>query len=205
MPYLIGVHSSLMEHVKSRALEEVVILNVDTNTLESPFNDLEKLPADVVSGLKMKLRKQSGTTGEGVARAFLRAQAALFGGYQDALRFNPDEPITFCEETFINHRSSSMRQFLQNAVHLQLFKQFIESRLEKLNEGKGLTDVFEEEIHLCGFSSGWSKSYQNWLQHVKVQKSERERETASEREGKSERERQRGTEGMEGDCVVVVG
>uniref|UniRef100_A0A4W3GZ64 DENN domain-containing protein 1B-like n=1 Tax=Callorhinchus milii TaxID=7868 RepID=A0A4W3GZ64_CALMI len=71
----------------------------------------------------MKLRKQSGTTGEGVARAFLRAQAALFGGYQDALRFNPDEPITFCEETFINHRSSSMRQFLQNAVHLQLFKQ----------------------------------------------------------------------------------
>lgn len=37
------------QRVKSRALEDVVILNIDTNTLESPFEDLEKLPAEVVS------------------------------------------------------------------------------------------------------------------------------------------------------------
>ncbi|MGH0116085.1 UNVERIFIED_CONTAM: hypothetical protein FKN15_023118 [Acipenser sinensis] len=47
MPYLIGVHSSLMEKVKSMALEDVVILNVDTNTLETPFDDLQSLPNDV--------------------------------------------------------------------------------------------------------------------------------------------------------------
>lgn len=29
-------------------MEEVVILNVDTNTLETPFDDLKKIPADVV-------------------------------------------------------------------------------------------------------------------------------------------------------------
>lgn len=33
------------------------------------------------------------------------------------------EPITFCEETFVSHRSAVMRQFLQNAIQLQLFKQ----------------------------------------------------------------------------------
>ncbi|KPP73277.1 hypothetical protein Z043_107654, partial [Scleropages formosus] len=49
MPYLIGVHLSLMERVKSRFLEDVVILNVDTNTLESPSDDLQNLPSDVVS------------------------------------------------------------------------------------------------------------------------------------------------------------
>nr|XP_046196584.1 DENN domain-containing protein 1B-like isoform X2 [Oncorhynchus gorbuscha] len=32
MPFLIGVHSSLTERVRSRGLEDVVILNVDTNT-----------------------------------------------------------------------------------------------------------------------------------------------------------------------------
>lgn len=30
------------------ALEDVVILNVDTNTLETPFDDLQSLPNDVV-------------------------------------------------------------------------------------------------------------------------------------------------------------
>uniref|UniRef100_A0A667Y3T1 DENN domain containing 1B n=1 Tax=Myripristis murdjan TaxID=586833 RepID=A0A667Y3T1_9TELE len=89
MPYLVGVHLSLLERVRSRSLEDVVILNVDTNTLESPSDDLQNLPSDVVSSLKSKLKKQSTATGSGVARAFLRAQAALFGSYRDALRYKP--------------------------------------------------------------------------------------------------------------------
>lgn len=151
MPYLIGIHSSLLERVKSKSLEDVVMLNVDTNTLESPFNDLSNLPIDVVSALKNKLKKQSTATGDGVARAFLRAQAALFGSYRDALRYKPGEPITFCEESFVKHRSSVMKQFLQSAVNLQLFKQFIDGRLAKLNAGRGFSDVFEEEITAGGF------------------------------------------------------
>ncbi|XP_023255040.1 DENN domain-containing protein 1A-like, partial [Seriola lalandi dorsalis] len=78
MPYLIGVHSSLMEKVRGMALDDVVVLNVDTNTLETPFDDLQSLPNDVVSSLKSRLKKVSTTTGDGVARAFLKSQAALF-------------------------------------------------------------------------------------------------------------------------------
>uniref|UniRef100_A0AC11BDL8 DENN domain containing 1B n=1 Tax=Ovis aries TaxID=9940 RepID=A0AC11BDL8_SHEEP len=154
MPYLIGIHSSLLERVKNKSLEDVVMLNVDTNTLESPFNDLSSLPSDVVSALKNKLKKQSTATGDGVARAFLRAQAALFGSYRDALRYKPGEPITFCEESFVKHRSSLMKQFLETAVNLQLFKQFIDGRLAKLNAGKGFSDAFEEEITSGGFCGG---------------------------------------------------
>ena len=47
------------------------------------------LPVLQVSALKNKLKKQSTATGDGVARAFLRAQAALFGSYRDALRYKP--------------------------------------------------------------------------------------------------------------------
>uniref|UniRef100_A0A673H798 DENN domain-containing protein 1A-like n=1 Tax=Sinocyclocheilus rhinocerous TaxID=307959 RepID=A0A673H798_9TELE len=89
MPYLIGVHSSLMEKVRGMALDDVVLLNVDTNTLETPFDDLQSLPNDVVSSLKNRLRKVSSTTGDGVARAFLKAQAALFGSYRNALHIVP--------------------------------------------------------------------------------------------------------------------
>lgn len=102
-----------------------------------------------------------------MARAFLRAQAALFGSYRDALRYKPGEPVTFCEESFVKHRSSLMKQFLETAVNLQLFKQFIDGRLAKLNEGKGFSDIFEEEITSGGFSGGSPRSYQQWVHTVK--------------------------------------
>ncbi|XP_040983730.1 DENN domain-containing protein 1B isoform X6 [Aquila chrysaetos chrysaetos] len=125
MPYLIGVHLSLIERVKNRSLEDVVLLNVDTNTLETPFNDLNNLPGEV------------------------------------------GEPITFCENSFVKHRSSTTKQFLETAVNLQLFKQFIDGRLSKLNAGRGFSDVFEEEITTGGFCGGNSRSYQQWVHTVK--------------------------------------
>ncbi|NXQ92325.1 DEN1B protein, partial [Nyctibius grandis] len=167
MPYLIGVHLSLIERVKNRSLEDVVLLNVDTNTLETPFNDLNNLPGEVVSALKNKLKKQSTATGDGVAKAFLRAQAAMFGSYRDALRYKPGEPISFCENSFVKHRSSTTKQFLETAVNLQLFKQFIDGRLSKLNAGRGFSDIFEEEITTGGFCGGNSRSYQQWMHTVK--------------------------------------
>ncbi|XP_040262187.1 DENN domain-containing protein 1A isoform X3 [Bufo bufo] len=166
MPYLIGIHSSLMEKVKSMSLEDVVVLNVDTNTLETPFDDLQNLPSEVVSALKNRLRKVSTTTGDGVAQAFLKAQASLFGSYRSALKIEPEEPITFCEDTFVSHRSSGMRPFLQNAIQLQLFKQFIDGRLDLLNTGNGFSDVFEEEINM-GEYAGSDKLYHQWLSTVK--------------------------------------
>ncbi|XP_053549728.1 DENN domain-containing protein 1B [Bombina bombina] len=162
MPYLIGVHFSLIERVRSRSLDDVVLLNVDTNTLETPFNDLSALPSDVVSSLKHKLKKQSTSSGDGVSRAFLRAQVALFGSYRDALRYKPGEPILFSEESFVAQRSGTMKQFLEMALNLQLFKQFIDGRLEKLNGGRGFSDIFEEEI-----TSGSTRSYQQWKQTMK--------------------------------------
>uniref|UniRef100_A0A672SR04 DENN domain containing 1A n=1 Tax=Sinocyclocheilus grahami TaxID=75366 RepID=A0A672SR04_SINGR len=152
--------------VRGMALDDVVLLNVDTNTLETPFDDLQSLPNDVVSSLKNRLRKVSSTTGDGVARAFLKAQAALFGSYRNALQIEPEEPITFSEETFITHRSSTMRQFLHNAIQLQFFKQFIDGRLELLNSGEGFSDQFEEEINM-GEYAGSDKTYHQWLFTVK--------------------------------------
>ncbi|XP_063787122.1 DENN domain-containing protein 1B-like isoform X2 [Pseudophryne corroboree] len=166
MPYLIGVHSSLMEQVTTGALEGVVVFNMDTNNLETPFEDLDNLPPHVVSLLRLRLTKQSAFMGDRVSYAFLGAQALLFGSYRDALICSPGEPLSFCQETFLKHKSSSMRNFLQNAVHLQLFTQFIDSRLEKLNSGEEFTDVFEQEVTTRGLSGG-SKSYQMWLENLK--------------------------------------
>lgn len=93
-------------------------MNVDSNTLETPFDDVQALPPDVVSVtpsmllprrgdqgltparsqlpnvpqvslLRLRLRKVALAPGEGVSRLFLKAQALLFGGYRDALICSP--------------------------------------------------------------------------------------------------------------------
>ncbi|CAJ1053157.1 DENN domain-containing protein 1B isoform X3 [Xyrichtys novacula] len=167
MPYLIGVHTSLSERVRRNGLEEVVILNVDTNTLETPFDDLKKIPSDVMSGLKVCLKRQAVAPGCGVSKAFLKAQALLFGGYRDALQGNQEGEMCFSEELFLDHKSPSMRQFLQSAVHLQFFKQFIDGRLDILNKGKEPEDLFEEEILKCETAAGLGKSYQHLVGNLK--------------------------------------
>lgn len=40
---------SPMQRVREKALEDVVMMNVDSNTLETPFDDVQALPPDVVS------------------------------------------------------------------------------------------------------------------------------------------------------------
>ncbi|KAI3352915.1 hypothetical protein L3Q82_019489, partial [Scortum barcoo] len=167
MPFLIGVHTSLSERVRSRGLEEVVILNVDTNTLETPFDDLKRIPSDVMTGLKVCLKRQAVSPGCGVSRAFLKAQALLFGGYRDALQGHKEGEMWFSEELFLDHKSSSMRQFLQSAIHLQFFKQFIDDRLDILNTGREPDDLFEEEIVKCETTAGRSKSYQQLVGNLK--------------------------------------
>ncbi|XP_052602754.1 DENN domain-containing protein 1C [Peromyscus californicus insignis] len=169
MPYLIGVHASLAERVREKALEDVVVLNADSNTLETPFDDVQALPPDVVSLLRLRLRKVVLRPGEGVSRLFLKAQALLFGGYRDALVCIPGQPVTFSEEAFLAQKPGSpLQTFHKRAVHLQLFKQFIETRLEKLNAGEGFSDQFEQEIiACCGASSGALRSYQLWVDSLK--------------------------------------
>ncbi|XP_029771783.1 DENN domain-containing protein 1C isoform X2 [Suricata suricatta] len=168
MPYLIGVHSSLAERVREKALEEVVMMNVDSNTLETPFDDVQALPPDVVSLLRLRLRKVALAPGEGVSRLFLKAQALLFGGYRDALVCSPGQPVTFNEEAFLAQKPGApLQAFHRRAVHLQLFKQFIEGRLEKLNTGEGFSDLFEQEITSNGASAGALRSYQLWADNLK--------------------------------------
>ncbi|XP_045848325.1 DENN domain-containing protein 1C isoform X3 [Meles meles] len=168
MPYLIGVHSSLAERVREKALEEVVVMNVDSNTLETPFDDVQALPPDVVSLLRLRLRKVALAPGEGVSRLFLKAQALLFGGYRDALICSPGQPVTFSEEAFLAQKPGApLQAFHRRAVHLQLFKQFIEGRLEKLNTGEGFSDLFEQEITCSEGSSGAVRSYQLWADNLK--------------------------------------
>ncbi|XP_073418563.1 DENN domain-containing protein 1B-like isoform X2 [Dendrobates tinctorius] len=178
MPFLIGVHSSLMEQVNPGVLEDVVVFNIDTNNLETPFQDLDNLPPHVVSTLKLRLTKQSSLMGDGVSRAFLRAQALLFGSYREALICTPEQPISFCQDSFLNHKSSTMRTFLQNAVHLQLFSQEPMGIIlygasgwhlsePSIRETRRQQSLLAAVSFVVSSFPGASRSYQMWLENLK--------------------------------------
>ncbi|KAJ8965887.1 hypothetical protein NQ317_014282 [Molorchus minor] len=111
------------KQVRRHEIGDVVILDADANTVETPFDDLNNLPQEVVASLKKQLRNKS--LGDGVSRAFLRALVQLIGGYRDALRFQPGQKVTFDEEKFIETRPLSLQPFLREMLQLQIFQQEI--------------------------------------------------------------------------------
>ncbi|CAH3155315.1 unnamed protein product [Porites lobata] len=167
MPFLVGVHSSLMPKVRQMPLDEVVIVDADTNVVESPFDDISQLPADAVSTLKSTLKKPVYPIDDNISRAFLCAMVSLIGGYRDALRLKPGEKIFFDRDVFVQSRSNSMRQLLEFILQLQLFEQFITERLDMLNAGRGFNDAFEEQIGLQAENRGsWKTQYQLWMKET---------------------------------------
>ncbi|XP_076244200.1 DENN domain-containing protein 1A isoform X3 [Calliopsis andreniformis] len=173
MPFLIGVPAPTLQRVHKNDLGEVVILDADNNTIESPFQDLESLPQDVVANLKKALRNRPALLGDGVSRAFLRALVQLTAGYRDALTLEQGQSITFNQNAFVESRPSSMQPFLRKMLELQIFQQFIEERLNMLNSGLGFSDEFEMEA--CSYSakssSKFMQQYREWTYTMRKESS----------------------------------
>ncbi|BFZ05834.1 hypothetical protein BsWGS_08873 [Bradybaena similaris] len=171
MPFLIGVHSNLVEKLKQNRVDvgDAVVVDLDANTVISEYDDLGDLPEDVSSYLKRNLKADSTVkTGDAISLAFLHALVRLIGGYRDALKFRPGEPITFDPEAFVRSRpSQSTQAFLEGMLTLQIFQQFIYGRLEILNSGAGFRDIFEVQATLYTDKLNSQSKYKEWLKSVK--------------------------------------
>ncbi|XP_076265053.1 DENN domain-containing protein 1A-like isoform X1 [Rhynchophorus ferrugineus] len=169
MPFLIGVPEDVFKKVIRSEIGDVVVLDADSNTVDTPFDDLNNLPQDVITSLRKQLRNKSAVLGDGVSRAFLRALVQLIGGYRDALKFQAGQKVTFDEERFIETRPVSLQPFLRKMLQLQIFQQFIEERLMMLNTGRGFSDEFEFELENYSAKSGskLKQQYKEWTSTMK--------------------------------------
>jgi hypothetical protein len=146
MPFLMGVHSSLMEDVRRMPMDDVVILDMDDNVIESPHvDDLTNMPGDVISELKHVLKKDSSAYGDNVCKAFMLAMVSMIGGYRKALKFREGETeVVFDEEVFFTSRPQ-MEEFLASLLHFQHFRQFINHKIEQLKNKATARDIFDME------------------------------------------------------------
>lgn len=101
-------------------LDEVVILDADTNQLETAFDDVSNMPSEAAHNLKSALKKTNYPIDDHVSRAFLSAMVSLVGGYRDALRFKTVSRLQviltaaklFCFQLFV----MQCRPFLRKRV-----------------------------------------------------------------------------------------
>lgn len=165
MPFMIGVLEPMFRKLR---LDEVVLLIADEDVVHTPFDDVKNLSPGIVAAIKSDLKNQV-ALGDTVSRAFLRALVMLIGGYREALEFNDGQKITFNQERFTATRPSSFQPFLRKMLELQMFRQFIDGRLEILNSGQGFNDDFEFEVNLYEERTARSVNiqYQNWLNAMK--------------------------------------
>uniref|UniRef100_A0A336M7L7 CSON013290 protein n=1 Tax=Culicoides sonorensis TaxID=179676 RepID=A0A336M7L7_CULSO len=159
MPYLIGVAKSILQAIRPEELTDVVVLDCDSGTFRSQFDDKKALPRDILEYLRKHLNNPG--TGDGVARTFLRAIVQLIGGYRDGLKYG--DVITFDDQRFLEARSQKLRPFLNKILDLQIFRQFIDERLISIKDG--FSDEFEKEI--CLYSERISKRKFKLLQNIK--------------------------------------
>lgn len=169
MPFLIGVPEPTFKRLKQDETNDAVLLFADDNIVRTRHEDVKNLPAGIVNSIKNHL-KNHGTIGDSLSRAFLRALVMLIGGYREALEFNDVDRITFNHERFVATRPTTFQPFVKKMLELQMFRQFIEGRLEMLNAGQGFNDDFEFEVNLYQESTARrvDLQYQDWLNSMKT-------------------------------------
>jgi len=173
MPFLVGIHTSLMEEVRMMPLDEVVIFNADTKEIEISGNDMKNFPSQVSSRLKRKLsRVDRAFQNDYVSSQFLKALADLIGGYRDALKYTETKDgsrVIFDEEMFLETRTGELKDFLDDVLALQSFQQFIRGRLDLLNDGVGFIDVFEQAVNARNVDSASEAKYKQWMEKARYE------------------------------------
>ncbi|KAG5675257.1 hypothetical protein PVAND_005172 [Polypedilum vanderplanki] len=169
IPFCVGCHQSVFNSVRQEEIGEVVVVNCDTNIVINPYKDVtETLPQEIVNYLKKNLSNSpADLRGDRIPRIFLSSLVTLIGTYRDAISYQ-EHKMKFSNEVFIQSQSPQYKPFVEKVVHLQIFQQFIEERLNLIETNSELTDEFEIEVELQAAKMGRkSNQYKEFIRNIK--------------------------------------
>lgn len=75
-PYIIGIHSSIYSQLNRQELGDVVIVDIDQRTIQSPYDDWHLFPEEFMRQMKRDIQQSSD---DRIARIFLRTMALIVG------------------------------------------------------------------------------------------------------------------------------
>ena len=102
MPFLCGIPDQLMPRVRSLPLEDVVILDIDTSTLETPFQDNLSIPKELLHNISNVMKKPTARQDNSIPEAFLHLFVVLLGGYRYGMK-QYEQKIVFDQVILIQY------------------------------------------------------------------------------------------------------
>lgn len=135
-PYIIGIHSSIYSRMNKNELGDVVIVNIDNRTIQSPYNDLSRFPKHLIQPMKKDIQQSSQLVGDNFARIFLRTMAFILGNYpsgfviiNNKLDFNRDEYLK-------QYVGTDLDKFMSSIANTQMFEQVNAKQKKELIQRK---------------------------------------------------------------------
>jgi DENN domain-containing protein 1 len=110
--------------VRKEEIGDVVIIDCDKSSIESPFNDIADMPNEIVTYLRKQLTNPTADSmrGNGIPKIFLCALVQLIGGYRDAIKYS-ESKLRFDNSVFIESQSPQNRVFVSKILQNQIFQQ----------------------------------------------------------------------------------
>eukprot|EP00056_Hartaetosiga_gracilis_P006588 m.97955 g.97955 ORF g.97955 m.97955 type:complete len:808 (+) comp12507_c0_seq2:13-2436(+) len=165
-PIFIGVHSSLADAVKSLPLESLLWVDLDEDSVYTPFNDANILPhifMHEVSAIVKSIRH--GKKPEEVfIRSVLGLFVDLFTGYTNFIRQRKNEKVvSFDVDRFVLQKPK-LNVLLRMISSTQMFTQFIHAETNPQGiEFDSVVDnreLFDEYVHAAVSKATWKASQQ---------------------------------------------
>ncbi|CAF3909211.1 unnamed protein product [Adineta steineri] len=144
-PYIIGLHSSIYSNLNKSELGDVVVINIDTRTVESQYNDLNLFPKNLIRQMKKDLQQSLQLGGDHFARVFLRTMALIIGNYGSGFVIKNNK-LDFDRDVYLKqYVGSDIYPFMSSIVNTQMFEQFSRYRTYAQLERDMEIDEFELE------------------------------------------------------------
>eukprot|EP01080_Neovahlkampfia_damariscottae_P005872 gene5872-9700_t len=143
MPYILGIHSSMLQKVLKMPIEEVVILDLDKRELRHA-DIVTKLPYESVLLSEMnEARTEEGIDNEYLFETFLNFFVKLFGTYRKFMN-REDKKMVFLEEDFLkSHKDKDVQNILKKMFECQHYREFIDERIQLYIDEVFPTSPFE--------------------------------------------------------------
>ncbi|KAJ3428545.1 denn domain-containing [Anaeramoeba flamelloides] len=166
VPYILGLHSSLLVHLEEMELEDLVFCDLDNNRLEFDPVDITIISfgarklIKTIKKQKANLKKRSVLSTKVVGNAFLDFFCHIFSDFENYMIINENtKSCKFNFKYFVSQKdSTSVRKFFKEFYNTQLFRNYIEKE-EELTRKSYFENKKPESLHDTPYKRRLKKLY----------------------------------------------
>lgn len=152
-PFIIGLPTQTWNTECASVVDSsnVVVINADTNQVDSPFQDLLDLPNDIIAFFKTNLKAVEEIGVDGLAKVFMYVFIKLLGHVENSLAIH-DNQICFDKDLFLLLAKNCHRSFLKTKLcETQMFQEFVDELIKNISCGqkKYYEELFYRELRVA--------------------------------------------------------